>query len=454
VPADIERLGLEPTGQLPDTTRMHLAIQLPLPDRVSLEQFISRLYSPADALYHHFLLPAEFADHFGPTEAEYYAAVEYATSSGLTVTATHTSRLVMGISGTVADVERAFHIRLLTYNHPRDDRTFFAPDAEPSLDLAVPVLRIDGLDDYEPPRPATDLSGPPPQPLNNQVQGTGTHDTGAFWGYDFRKAYVPDLALTGTGQSLGLLEFDSKFDPIDIAEYEDSTGLPHVPLQEVQISPIEGLGRDAPEVALNIELAVAMAPGLDRIVVFEGQPYSALLAAMADSSSIKQLSASWTIVGPVPDHLYMVFAAQGQSFFNAAGNRLAICYPDDDRCQFLNTITPYATIVGGTELTTDGTDAQTYVSEAVWNGIPTSRGTAGGFCETVALPVWQEGVATVYNEGSATYRNVPDVACVAAHIWCIYSILPGQHYRQEAYGTSRVLKNPAAAAVPAACGLA
>ena len=39
------------------------------------------------------------------------------------------------------------------YQHPTEARTFYAPDAEPSLDLAVPVLGISGLDNYALPRP-------------------------------------------------------------------------------------------------------------------------------------------------------------------------------------------------------------------------------------------------------------------------------------------------------------
>lgn len=44
VPADIEMLGLEPIGQLADTTVVHLAIELPLPDKAALADFIERLY--------------------------------------------------------------------------------------------------------------------------------------------------------------------------------------------------------------------------------------------------------------------------------------------------------------------------------------------------------------------------------------------------------------------------
>jgi subtilase family serine protease len=50
------------------------------------------------------------------------------------------------VSGSVADIEKAFQVTLGVYQHPREARTFYAPEAEPSLDLAVPVLHISGLD--------------------------------------------------------------------------------------------------------------------------------------------------------------------------------------------------------------------------------------------------------------------------------------------------------------------
>jgi len=48
-------------------------------------------------------------------------------------------------------------------------------------------------------------------------------------------------------------------------------------------------------------------------------------------------------------------------------------------------------------------------SETVWNSY--GHGSGGGISpEGYALPVWQAGLATKANGGSATLRNVPDVA--------------------------------------------
>ena len=91
---------------------------------------------------------------FGPKEQDYEAIIAFANANGLTVAGKHPNRMLLDVSGSVADVEKAFHVKMLVYPHPTEARTFYAPDVEPSLDLAVPVLRIAGLDNYVVPHPA------------------------------------------------------------------------------------------------------------------------------------------------------------------------------------------------------------------------------------------------------------------------------------------------------------
>ena len=40
------------------------------------------------------------------------------------------------------------------YQHPAENRTFYAPDREPTLDLPFPLWHISGLDNYSIPHPA------------------------------------------------------------------------------------------------------------------------------------------------------------------------------------------------------------------------------------------------------------------------------------------------------------
>src|SRR5208283_2026573 len=93
------------------------------------------------------------AEMFGPTEKDYRAVLAYAKVHGLQVTGTHPNRMLVDVRGSVADIEKAMHVTLRVYQHPHEARKFYAPDGEPLVDLAVPLLSISGLDNYSLPSP-------------------------------------------------------------------------------------------------------------------------------------------------------------------------------------------------------------------------------------------------------------------------------------------------------------
>src|SRR5207302_3310399 len=113
--------------------------------------------------------------------------------------------------GSVANIQKAFHLKLLLYQHPKESRAFYAPDVEPSLELSVPVLHIGGLENYVLPHPSMlhrHFDGP------RAVPQLGSGPFGTYIGYDFRAAYAPGVPLDGAGQIVGLLQFDG-FIPTD-----------------------------------------------------------------------------------------------------------------------------------------------------------------------------------------------------------------------------------------------
>ena len=84
---------------------------------------------------------------------------------------------------------------------------FHAPDVEPSVEFSGSILNISGLDDYW--IPHSNLKSRPAPDAANAVPNSGSAASGAYAAGDFRAAYVPGTTLTGTGQSIGLLQFDS-----------------------------------------------------------------------------------------------------------------------------------------------------------------------------------------------------------------------------------------------------
>lgn len=426
-------------GALPVTNRLSLAIGLPLRDPAGLASFLNQVYDPASTNYHRYLTPAQFTDRFGPTEADYAAVRQFAETNGLQVTATHGNRLLLDVSGSVGDIQRAFHLNLLQYHHPTEARDFFAPDVEPSMDASLPVADISGLNNYALPRPKS-LRRDAGTNAATVSPRTGSGSGGAYMGKDFRAAYLPGVTLTGSGQTVGLLQFDGYY-PADITAYETAAGLPSVPIQTVLLDsyngvPTTGANSGNGEVSLDIEMAIAMAPGISGIILFEGNPNNVIpndvLNAMAASNQVKQLSCSWGWGGgpsTTTDTIFQQMAAQGQSFFCASGDSDAFTVGASsangvDNTSLANTpaSSPYITTVGGTTLTTTGAGGS-WSGETVWNWGLTSGsyvGSSGGVSSHYSIPAWQANVSMAVNGGSTGYRNIPDVALTGDNVYVLY----------------------------------
>jgi len=225
-----------------------------------------------------------------------------------------------------------------------------------------------------------------------------------------------------------LLQFDGYY-PGDIAAYKKQTGLPQVPLQVILLNGFDGTPTTGPnsgngEVALDIEMAVSMAPNLDRIVLYEAGPNGTgneVLNLMVTNTAIKQFSSSWGFPPlsnadrATMDNYFMQMGAQGQTFFCASGDIGAVGGLIEPPCD-----DPYITRVGGTALGTSSPGGP-WLSETVWNvqegpGVNTS---SGGISGRYPIPSWQQGVNMSDNRGSTKMRNIPDVAAAADNIFLV-----------------------------------
>ena len=425
VPAVVSHLQAK--GLLAATNQLSLALGLPLRNQEALTNLLQQIYDPASTNYHHYLTPEQFTAQFGPTEQDCQKVIDFARAKGLTVVGAHPNRMLVDVEGNAADVGRAFGVTLRTYRHPTENRDFFAPDTEPTVDATLPILHVSGLNNYSLPHPA--FSSRPSSQTLGAAPAAGSGPGGNYIGNDFRNAYVPGTSLTGTGQNVGLLQFDG-FYPSDITAYENLIGLTaNVP--NIVVVPVDGgvpvptpFGN--PEVSLDIEMVLSMSPHVSTIYVYEepnnGSPFVDILNKMATDNLAKQLSSSWYEINgapnPVAEQIFQQMALQGQTFFEASGDGDAytglIPFPCDS---------PHITVVGGTTLTMNGSGAS-YASETVWNwGIELGDdgvGSSGGISTTYSIPSWQTNINFTTSHGSSTRRNIPDVALTADNIWVIY----------------------------------
>ncbi|MGD1063874.1 MAG: protease pro-enzyme activation domain-containing protein, partial [Terracidiphilus sp.] len=139
----------------PSTQTLQLVITLPLQNQDELDEFIKNLYDPTSPSYLQFLTVDQFTEEFGPTQAQYDALVNFAQANGLTVVGTSPNRLNLQVTGSAASIQSAFHVNLGVYQHPTENRTFYAPDREPTTNLTFSLWHVSGLDNFSIPKPAS-----------------------------------------------------------------------------------------------------------------------------------------------------------------------------------------------------------------------------------------------------------------------------------------------------------
>jgi xanthomonalisin len=396
VAAHQARLAAVPDPQ----ARMDLSVSLPQRNQDKLYALLRDIYDPASPQYRHYLSVAQFTERFGPSAADYEAARAYFAANGFTLGDAAANRGLITIEGRVADIERVFRVALGLYRHPTEDRLFIAPDREPSLDIAVPISHVTGLDDFDLPRPRS------LKRESERVSHTGSGPGGDFIGSDIRTAYAGETKLTGAGQSLGLMEL-AGYELSDIQAYFTAVN------QKLNV-PIVGISTDGArlgcknkcddgEQALDIEYAISMAPGLSQVQVYVGKNAEDVLNRMASDDTSLQLSTSWGWSAreyPTDHPLFLEMAAQGQTLLTASGDDSSLKasdpWPEEDA---------FITAVGGTDLTT-ASPGGPWRRESGW------KFSAGGPALHRRFPIqgYQLAFVNAANKASSKWRNVPDIA--------------------------------------------
>jgi kumamolisin len=392
---------------LPADQTLRLNIALPLRNEAELNDLVQRLKDSESPSYRQFLTVQEFTERFGPARQDYDAVVRFAQENGLTVTRLSENRHLVDVEGSVSAIEKAFHVTMAVYQHPTENRTFFAPDREPTADLPFALWHITGLDNFSIPHPASLARNE-----SHTSNATGSGPGGQFIGSDFRAAYYGGSKLNGSGQSLGLLEF-AGYNIKDVNTYFSK-------VKQKRTVTVKGVSTDGSslsctgkcddgEQVIDIEVAISMAPRMKDLYVYVSDTSDvSIFNRMATDNLAKQLSCSW--VWAPEDQLsdepiFLEFAVQGQTLFAASGDSGAYnsknhTYPAED---------PLVVAVGGTDLTTNGAGGS-WKSETAWSG------SGGGISpDKIGIPTYQstKGVITKANKGSTKYRNLPDVAAEA-----------------------------------------
>jgi len=408
-------------GHLAATQVLNLDLVLPLREQAELDAFLADVYNPKSTNYRHFLTPEQFTERFGPSQADYDATVNFARANGLTVTGGSRDTMDVQVSGQASAIESAFRIKLNTYKHPSENRTFYGADREPTTTLPFDLWHISGLDNYSIPRPLVVNRNEYAAAHDMSAEGvvahatTGSGPSASFLGSDMRAAYYGNGSLTGVGQTVGLLEYYGT----DLADlntyYTNAKQTNNVPVLLLSVdgtstSCLKSAGCDDTEQELDITQALGMAPGLQQLTMYVGSSDTAIIGAMTVAKNGAPLpltigcSWGWTPVDPsYLDPYFQKMASQGQTFFAASGDsstwsRNVQAWPADD---------PNVISVGGTDLITASAGGA-WRSETAW--LDSGGGiTTNGF----AIPSWQVAAINSSNRGSTMLRNGPDVSANA-----------------------------------------
>lgn len=418
------------TARLPGDRVLHLAIGLEPRDRAGLAKLAADVSDPKSDRFRRYQTLEQLTASFAPTAADYQKVIDWARSHHLTIDAQFGHRLLVLVSGRAADVEQALSVTLGLAKRA-DGSDFYKPDRAPSLALDVKLSSIAGLDNLFVPE----------HHGGTQLGGT------AFGARDLRRAFAANCyGLRGSGEAVGLTAFGA-YDHANIAAYEADNGLPDSTaagcgagtpgsapcLNDVNIMGFGTINNYSDEATVDVEMAIAMAPSMHEVRVFEADPNlvgctggDAIMAQMVMATGIKQFSTSNGIcTGDNIANLDMM-AAMGETFFASSGDAGGALNGDSNT--FYGIGAGKVIDVGGTALTMNG-QGISWASEQAWKSsgggievytaIPvtcTPGCTPGTSCSGNCLPLWQHDLAGP-SGASSTYRNDPDVSMPAIHVY-------------------------------------
>jgi kumamolisin len=262
------------------------------------------------------------------------------------------------------------------------------------------------------------------------VSGHATGPGGGFTPSELRTAYDMNALISsadGAGQTIALFELDG-YEASDVDQYLGYYSLGSAKYSDVLVDGATNTaGSGAIEVELDMEIALAIAPGATQTIYIGAnstQGVNDTYNRIVTDDVATVTSTSWGLceASSAPSELaalntiFSQGAAQGQAVFSAAGDSGAYDCNDSTLAVDSPSGDPNVVGVGGTHLTVDSGGA--YGSESVWsspNATASSTkgaGGGGGISSYFAKPSYQSGsgVDNAYSNGN---RQVPDVAADA-----------------------------------------
>jgi kumamolisin len=367
-----------------------------------------------------YLSREEFAAAYGAAPADVAKIKSFAKKNKLALVAVNPAQRSVVLSGSVKALSSAFQVKLMEYEHPLGNYRGRIGRVHLPAGLVPIVEGVFGLDN---------------RPMARSHLVTAEHSgaskaTGAVSYTALQVAQFYDFpgSLDGSGQCIGILEFGGGYNANDLTQYFAQLGIAPPSVTSVSVDGVSNSPGDPqadPEVALDIEVAGAIAPGAKIVVYFapftEQGWVDVLTTAIHDSANKPAvLSISWGYAEGEPvqgfewtpqavqavNQTLQAGAAMGVSICVASGDNGSSDGIDDGHAHVdFPASSPYALGCGGTKLTVENNKIR---SEVVWN--QAGSGAGGGISDMNPLPSWQTGIVPAsVNPEHEVGRGVPDV---------------------------------------------
>ena len=396
-----------------------------LPDLSALDNKL-----PADRTY---MTRKQLADKYGSDPKSVKAIEAFARDHHLVVTRNEPTSARMGLAGTVDDINAAFGVTLLDYDHPKlgEFHARTGPVQVPP-EVASAITGVFGLNNHRVLRRALHST-------RHVAPSMATKSRAWFIPSELGSVYNFPNAKAQQ-QCIGLLEFGGGVDTSDVTNYFDQI---NQPAPSVTVVAMDGVSTDpgadpgsTQEVMLDVDVAGALGGGAKLAVYFSTFDEKGLVDALSavinnstNDPSVVSISWGWdenqsfnnsgVIWSPAAiTHCNASFLAAAQLGITtcvSTGDDGSEAQMQDGRAHVnFPASSPYVLAVGGTTLHVHkGVNGATQLTEVVWNDGPGS-GTGGGVSDITPVPTWQAGkVLPSINPGHFAGRAIPDVAANA-----------------------------------------
>jgi subtilase family serine protease len=421
--AGVPSLRVTDLGPLPAATPIRLAVVLQYRDEDVLRTMTSGR-GPTTVL-----TGAQFDAAFAPTKAAYARTIAALARRGLHVVQTYPNRTVVDVSGTAADVERAFATDLHAVRQSDGTRTYAnVRAAYLPPELAGDVFGVAGCDEtrtlhtanVRATSPISVVAAATKFPI--QAPDTGFGPQAFTTAYDFPVMHTiagrPKApTYDGMGQAAAVV-IDADYLDSDLTAFMkyfgvDRTGPPTKRIK-VGFGPPKGLVPDSDETTLDVETIVGTTPGVAlSVYLMHSLTSRDIIDAYAQVDSDDDVGAVNSSFGgcetqttpsnfpKMTDHLAMQGTALGIVFSASTGDSGVFDCNTGATPDGVSTPAsgPHFVAVGGTTLVFDRKTAA-YQFEYGW------AGSGGGTSAIFPTPTYQSGLANIVG----TTRNIPDIA--------------------------------------------